>query len=465
MTNYKHSLFIFRRDLRLQDNTALHEALAQSASVSCCFIFDPRQVEASNEYRSNNAIIFMQESLAELADAIAAHKGTLNFFYGVAQTVVEEILNNNPTLDALFINKDYTPFSLKRDAALQQLADKHDRTFHAYDDVMLQEPNTIKNGQNKFYRMFTPFYKKALEVEVAPVVKLARHNFSGLKLKGSEHLEALIKQMAIIPDALEPATRGGSKQAHTILQSIATFDNYTKLHNIPEHMTTLLSAHLKFGTLSVRECYTAFNQKLKNPQPLVRALYWRDFFTYIAYHNPGVFKGPFKEKYNHISWINNTDYFKAWCNGTTGFPIIDAGMAQLNQTGFMHNRVRLIVASFLVKDLMIDWRWGERYFAQKLIEYDPAVNNGNWQWCASTGCDSTPYFRIFNPWRQQEKFDPQCVYIKRWIPQLALYPNKKIHEWYKPIYDKEKTYPRPLVDHHEVSGQVKKYLKSFNAKD
>jgi deoxyribodipyrimidine photo-lyase len=189
-------------------------------------------------------------------------------------------------------------------------------------------------------------------------------------------------------------------------------------------------------------------------------LYWRDFFTHVAYHFPGVFGNAFHERYNEIEWENDAGKFEAWCRGETGFPVVDAGMRELNTTGWMHNRVRMIVAGFLVKDLYVDWRWGEKYFAQRLVDYDPSVNNGNWQWAASTGCDAQPWFRIFNPWRQQEKFDPGCLYIKQWVPELEKYGPEIIHRLYRPD-TRVKNYPEPIVDHKPASSAVKEIYASL----
>jgi len=255
--------------------------------------------------------------------------------------------------------------------------------------------------------------------------------------------------------------RGGTAQAKKIVRSIAHFKNYTTTRDIPALSTTNLSAYLKFGCISIRQIYHAIEQTLGKHHPLIRQLYWRDFFTYLAYHSPFVFGHPYHKKYEKLPWSKNMSFFKAWCQGKTGFPIVDAGMRQLNTTGFMHNRVRMIVASFLVKDLHINWLWGEKYFAQQLIDYDPMINNGNWQWCASTGSDAQPYFRIFNPWIQQKKFDPQCIYIKRWIPELKDIEPKIIHNWFGSHNVEIKQYPRPLIDHKIESALAKKMYKDI----
>ncbi len=229
------------------------------------------------------------------------------------------------------------------------------------------------------------------------------------------------------------------------------------MRDIPSLKTTGLSAHNKFGTLSIRQVYDVF---VATAPDLARQLYWRDFYTHLAYHFPYVFKGAFNKKYDAVAWKNNKAWFERWCLGTTGFPIVDAGMRQLNATGYMHNRVRMIVASFLTKDLHIHWQWGERYFAQKLVDYDPAVNNGSWQWAASTGADAQPYFRIFNPWLQQKKFDEDARYIKTWVPELKKVSVPTIHAWYKqaePLFG----YPLPMVDHAVQSAQAKELFKSL----
>ena len=243
--------------------------------------------------------------------------------------------------------------------------------------------------------------------------------------------------------------RGGRKNAQKVLNRLADFNDYDTDRDIPaKEATTGLSAHNKFGTVSIREVYHAVTDALGSSHTIIRELYWRDFFSHVAFHFPHIFGHAFHKKYEQLEWENSRKKFKVWCDGKTGFPIVDAGMRQLNVTGFMHNRVRMIVASFLVKDLHIDWRWGEKYFAQNLVDYDPAVNNGNWQWAASTGCDAQPYFRIFNPWIQGKKFDLDCIYIKKWVPELRKYSAKDIHRLEKGgALD---GYPEAIVDHSEA---------------
>ncbi|MEM5878630.1 MAG: deoxyribodipyrimidine photo-lyase, partial [Candidatus Aenigmatarchaeota archaeon] len=254
--------------------------------------------------------------------------------------------------------------------------------------------------------------------------------------------------------------KGGRSQALKLIQKISKI-NYSENRNYPFlNSTTNLSPHNKFGTLSIREIYHEF--KKTGDIQLVNELYWRDFFIHIGYHFPHVFKQSFKEKYRKIIWFWDQKKFKLWCDGKTGFPIVDAGMRELNETGFMHNRVRMITASFLVKILGMDWKKGERYFASKLVDYDPSVNNGNWQWIASTGCDSQPFFRIFNPWIQQKKYDPDCIYIKKWVPELGKYAPKEIHNIEK-INLNDKIYPNPIVDYKQsVKNVLQNYKKFLN---
>jgi deoxyribodipyrimidine photo-lyase len=229
---------------------------------------------------------------------------------------------------------------------------------------------------------------------------------------------------------------------------MSRFENYEAERDYPSLQgTTGLSAHNKLGTISIREFYHYVRNELGEGHPLIRQLYWRDFFTHLAYHFPDVFRQAFKEKFRNIRWDYNNSMFHAWCSGSTGFPIVDAGMRQLNATGFMHNRVRMIAASFLVKDLHIDWHLGEMYFASQLVDYDPCVNNGNWQWSASTGADSQPYFRVLNPWLQQKKYDPDCEYIRRWVPELREMSASDIHGLEKKQPPASTGYPSSIVDH------------------
>lgn len=448
---HKKTVFIFRRDLHLDDNTGLIHALTISDVVIPCFIFDPRQVEKKNAYRSMNAIQFMVESLDDLELQIKAKKGRLYRFYGIAEEVIEQLIKKE-NIDAIFVNRDYTPFSIKRDEKIKNQCYKHNVAFYQDNDLLINEPEEVVTANGTPYQIFTPFYRRAVKESVRKPQKIGTANF-------------YIKSITIAPSKkkyLEPLRfdnknlhiHGGRKNVQKILKGLKVFKNYAKTRNYPAIPTTHLSAYLKFGCISVREAYHAIKKALGSHYPLLRQLYWRDFFTHVAYFSPFVFGQPFHEKFAKLKWSKSKKLFKAWAEGKTGFPIVDAGMRQLNTTGFMHNRVRMLVSSFLIKDLHIDWRWGEQYFAQQLVDYDPSVNNGNWQWVASTGSDSQPYFRIFNPWLQQKKFDPHCIYIKQWIPELKKLTPRQIHNLFKEK-TKIKGYSQPIIDHDKENKKAK----------
>jgi deoxyribodipyrimidine photo-lyase len=459
---FKCGLFIFRRDLRLDDNTGLLAALEQCESVIPAFIFDPRQIGNKNQYRSANAIRFMIESLQDLDNQLRKKKARLYCWYGVAEEVVEKLLKSG-TIDAIFCNQDYTPFGLKRDEAIEHACIRHDVSLFSYHDLLLiNNPDSIKTGNGTQYTKFTPFFTKARKFPVKKPRSCRSKNFYTKKFLDAKTLPVILKKLPLSETNNKLLISGGRAAAKQKLRTIGLFKDYARTHDFPWVETTMLSPHAKFGTVSIREIFYAINNSLGDGHPLIRQLYWRDFFTYVAYYSPFVFGQPYQEKYKKIPWENNEKQFQAWWQGKTGFPIIDAGMRQLNKTGFIHNRVRMLVASFLAKDLLIDWRWGEEYFARNLVDYDPAVNNGNWQWCASTGSDAQPYFRIFNPWLQQKKFDRECRYIKTWVPELRNVPPKIIHAWFDVASPKIKNYPRPIVDHATTSVRAKRVFKSVS---
>jgi len=445
MKIFDKTLFIFRRDLRLDDNTGLLMACAQSKQVIPCFIVDPDQVSRKNKYRSIHAMQCMVESLEDLQCQLAKQGGKLYLLYGNAARVVQTLIKKEQ-IDAIFCNKDYTPFSIHRDKLFAQQCKKAGVAFVQTDDALLNEPTSIMTTSGSAYTIFTPYWKAASKHPVSKPQPCYATNFFTGKISIGKTAGLFNKIVPTKNNFL--AERGGRKQALTICKHLELFKHYQKIRDIPSQNTTHLSAHIKFGTISIREAYWAMLHALGSTahQGLLRQLYWHDFYYQVAYHYPHVFGSAFRKKYNSINWSYSKTNFKRWCEGTTGFPIVDAGMRQLNKTGYMHNRVRMIVASFLTKDLLIDWRWGERYFAQQLVDYDPSINNGNWQWSASTGCDAQPYFRIFNPWLQQKKFDPDCIYIKEWVQELADIDIAVIHTWYKDNHIML-DYPRPMVDH------------------
>lgn len=447
---------LFRRDLRLQDNTALYYATSLSDKIIPLFIFDTRQVSENNPYRSDNALDFMITSLSELEKECKGHNGVFSYGYGIVDEVLEKIFKEEK-IDALFFNCDYTPFSRARDEKIIQLCKQYDIICHSYDDLTLTVPGSILNGKNAPYSIFTPFCKKAIESSVAKSLKIDHFKFIHQRVHGFFTLEQVLSHITYHKNS-HKYVQGGTSEGLALLKGLNKFSRYDKTRDIPSLDTTFLGAHIKFGTLSIRQVYYAVLEKTENIT-LIKQLYWRDFFIHLAYHFPYVFKTAFRKEYQDLEWTFNKKYFTAWCEGKTGFPIVDAGMRQLNKTGYMHNRVRMIVASFLTKNLHINWQEGERYFAQKLTDYDPAVNNGSWQWVASTGADAQPYFRIFNPWLQQKKFDPECLYIKRWVPELKNSSSAMIHNYYKNQKEVILNYTLPIVDHAITSAYTKRFLK------
>ena len=446
-------LVIFRRDLRLEDNTALLAAQKDSKEVLPCFVFDPRQVQP-HLYYSPAAAQCMIDSLRDLDRELMQRAGKLNLFYGKPEEILDTLITQEH-IDALYYNRDYTPFSQERDAAIAALCRKRALPWYAFDDALLQPPGQVVKKDGSPYTVFTPFFRKASSLPVAGPRPLPATRF--VRAQGALTWEALFQRIGIEPRG-HPL--GGRSQAVKILERLRDFSVYEDTRDYPFlEMTTGLSPHLKFGTCSVREVYQHIGQLLSAQHSLIRQLYWRDFFTHILFHFPRVLGEAFRPEFQNISWENDEKKFLAWCEGRTGFPIVDAGMRQLVESGFMHNRLRMITASFLVKDLHIDWRWGERFFATRLADYDPAVNNGNWQWAASTGCDAQPYFRIFNPWLQQKKFDEDCRYIQRWIPELRGLPARAIHAWAEQRMGSAHSYPAPIVDHGERAVKIQRLFE------
>ena len=444
MKRYQTSLFIFRRDFRLNDNSALNAALTQSHQVIASFIFDPQQIDP-HPYQSQFGLQFMLQALANLSQQLASCHGRLYFFQENPVILLSQ-LTTLIKLDAIFVNRDYTPFSRHRDEALSCYCQQHSIDFNVYSDVLLNEPEAILKSNNKPYQVFTPFHKycSLLPVKEPQILATGQWVKQEIPLNKPYLLLELKKSSTISLN-------------FSMLDDLSSCKNYSQQHDFPaKNVTSHLAPYLKFGCYSIRQVYFAVANQLGIDHPLLRQFYWRDFFYHIAFHFPQVFGHAFNHRYANIPWRRDEELFWRWAQGTTGFPIVDAGMRQLNETGCLPNRVRMIVASFLVKDLHISWRWGERYFAQRLIDYDPCINNGNWQWAASTGCDAQPYFRIFNPWLQQKKFDPDGDYIKQWVPELRLLSAKKLHELHLSTI---KGYPAPIIDHKQQTDRIKTLFK------
>jgi len=440
----KRSLFIFRRDLRLKDNTGLTNALRDSGEVIPGFIFDPRQT-GRHPYRSDNALQFLAASLAELDRDLRSRGSHLFLFQGEAEKVVSALIRTE-RLDAVYVNRDYTPFSRRRDKAIEDACGEMNVAFVSCGDSLLNEPEAVAKAGGTPYTVFTPFFRasRTLAVRLPQVNAFANYRARKIATEAGDAVYA-----RILPRRNDRLFRtGGRAEALRLLAKMGRLGDYEKTRDLPAvDGTTGLSPHNKFGTISIREFHQAVRKSLGPGHPLLRQLYWRDFFTHVAVHFDRVFGRPFRPEYERLIWNDDPRRFRRWQEGTTGFPIVDAGMRQLNSTGFMHNRVRMVCASFLIKDLRIDWREGERYFATKLEDYDPCVNNGNWQWVASTGCDAAPYFRVFNPWLQQKRYDPEAVYIKRWVPELEKTAPDLVHRLDRVEGRRPGGYPSPIVDH------------------
>jgi deoxyribodipyrimidine photo-lyase len=455
---FKNGLFIFRRDYRIIDNVTLNLAMKECENLFTIFIFTPEQV-VDNTYKSNNAVQFMIESLQELSKEINTHNGKLYTFYGDNNKVIQHCVEDFK-IDAVFFNADYTPYAVKRDKSINTLCEKLDVKVFADHDYYLNPPGTIFNLKKEPYQKFTPYYNSANIKNFTVPYTYKNYNFKKTNYDGKYIIplnDAMKKFTSVNPNILVNGGRTNAKK--TLSRAIKTQDNYAPTHNNLNFQTSTLSAYIKFGCLSIREVYLKF----KNNKDFVRQLIWRDFFANILFSFPQVLKQSLKPKYDDIKW-SNTRYLNKWKTGTTGFPIIDAGMREMNTTGYMHNRARLIVASFLVKTLMINWRHGEKYFSQTLTDYDVASNNGNWQWIMGGGADSQPYFRIFNPWNQSKEYDKDATYIKKWVPELEEVPPKDIHNWYK-VYDlpdfSKINYPKPIVDYDIQKLEVLEKYKAI----
>ena len=456
----KNSLFIFRRDLRLEDNTALNEALKNSENVHCVFIFDPEQRD--HPYFSEAGFQFMVTSLKELETAFHKHNAVLNFCSGkVIDTL--ETLKNEIEFEALYLNIDYTPFAQKRDQNIKTWCIENMVKFNDFHDSTLNAPDDTKKDDGTPYKVFTPYYRNASQNLVREPHTEKLNNLGKESFKICESLKTITGKIQSKENE-KLTVKGGRQEALAIYEKLNK--KYDEQRDFPaQDGTTHLSAHHKFGTVSMRESYYKLSQFYGVDHTVVSELYWHDFFTHVGYFFPHVFEKSFTPKFENLPWENSEEKFNAWCEGRTGFPIVDSGMRELNATGYMHNRVRMITSSFLIKNLEVDWHWGEKYFAQKLLDYDPAINNGNWQWAASTGVDAQPFFRIFNPWRQQERFDKQSDYIKKWIPELKEVSAKDINQWNEAGPNLFTDYPAPIVQHKHTSDKTKQKYRDAHEAD
>jgi deoxyribodipyrimidine photo-lyase len=455
-------IFLFHRDLRLIDNTTLIYQIKQTKNITPIFIFPPEQINPKkNKYFSNNSVQFMIESLYELHTAIKDKNGEMYFFEGNNIDVLKAI-HEKEIIESIGFNIDYTPYALKRDNEIKEWCLKNKIDIYTQEDYVLYD---ILDGQTKnqtthnAYLVFTPFKKYCLQnLNVRPVDKFNSFNFH--KVNSLKNIKYNIKDIdKFYKNNPNISCHGGRTNGLQILKKIENWKDYTVKRDFLTYKTTKLGAHNHFSTVSIREVYYKVLDVLGKNNGIINELHWRDFYVNITYYFPHILEGQiknknksFKKKYDKIKWSYNKKMFNAWCTGTTGFPLIDAAMTQLNTTGFMHNRARMCVASFLTKDLLIDWRLGEQYFATKLTDYDPMSNSGGWQWSSSVGTDAQPYYRIFNIWTQAQKYDKNCDYIKFWLPQLKYIPNKDIHNWFLTYDDYLKDnvkYYKPIINHSE----------------
>lgn len=462
------NIFIFRRDFRIEDNMALNDLLLQDPDIKILpiFIFNPKQINAGeNIYYSKNAVEFMIQCLKSLNSIL---KDRLYFFYGKDIDILNKLIKKFQ-IHTIAFNTDYTPFAKERDKEILEWSNKMNISVITANDY------NLLNNQEKVYEIFTPFYKKLL-ANIKDISEPEYYKKDIINLLYDDYDNKLLKNLLVkdIDKFYGTSNRqlmiiGGRENALKILDRInrGEFKNYEKYRDFPAiDKTTKLSAYMKYGCLSVRETFYTVRRKYGANHGLFRELVWREFYAIIAEKFPKILQGQisginhtFKEKYDNIQWGYNAELWKLFTDGKTGFPLVDAGIRQLKTIGWMHNRVRMVVASFLTKDLLIDWKLGEQWMATYLIDYDPASNNGGWQWASSVGTDSQPYFRIFNPFLQSAKFDPDAHYIKKWIPELKDVPAKSIHNWNED-YIKFDTYYKPIINHKIQSEKTISLFKN-----
>lgn len=413
------SIFWFRRDLRLHDNAGLYHALRSGLPVLPLFIFDTTILGKLPD-RDDARVTFIYRSLLELNSELENHGSSLVIKHGKPLDVWE-LLTEDFNIKAVFTNNDYEPYATQRDAEVSLLLAKKNISFSSFKDHVIFEKSEIVKEDGQPYSVYSAYQRKWYE-------KIRSFHLKSYPTEKYYNKFSHIRP--VIQPSLEEIGFTENKLTFPDKEYLGVLKNYSKTRDIPSIPgTSEIGVHLRFGTLSIRDL--ARNGITQEYRTWLNELIWRDFYAMILWHFPHTAQSSFKKNYDEIRWRNNEDEFRAWCQGKTGYPLVDAGMRQLNSTGWMHNRLRMITASFLTKHLLIDWRWGEAYFARLLLDYDMASNVGGWQWAASSGNDAVPYFRIFNPILQTKKFDPALVYIKKWVPEFAGSLN----------------YPRPIVDH------------------
>jgi deoxyribodipyrimidine photo-lyase len=429
----KIAIMWFRRDLRLSDNAALYHALSSGLPVVPIFIFD-RHILDKLEDKHDRRVEFIYAALQNMQQKLNEIGSTLDVRFGFPEQIWEDLLSEYDVAK-VFTNHDYEPYAIERDDKVRTMLAQSGITFFTYKDQVIFEKDEVTKDDGKPYTVFTPYSRKW------------KATLTGFYLKPyatEEYIDNFFKQQGReIPSLQQMGFSGKGGPFPERMIKAELIKKYKDQRDLPAvRGTSKLGVHLRFGTLSIRQL-AAYARPLS--EGFLNELIWRDFYHMILWHFPYVGRGQaFKKNYDRIAWRNNEEEFKAWCEGRTGYPIVDAGMRELNATGFMHNRVRMITASFLIKHLLIDWRWGEAYFAQKLLDFDLAANNGGWQWAASSGCDAAPYFRVFNPTLQTQKFDPKFEYIRKWVPE----------------FESLTEYPKPIVEHSYARARVLETYKS-----
>lgn len=447
-----HCIFIFRRDLRLRDNKGLNYAINNHKNIIPIFIFTPEQISNKNKFKSNNAIQFMCESLIELDDELRKVSSKLHIFQGKNIDIIKYICKNT-SVSSIIFNKDYTPYAIERDNEIINFCENKKIECNILEDYLLAPISTFNKKDGNPYTVFTPFKNNAMMYDIEKPHFIKVKNLT--KIKDNKFETSEIINFSINENIL---VHGGRKNGLKALKKIKDLKKYNSTRNLMNIPTSQLSAFIKFGCISIREMYWKIVSIFGKTNELLSQIFWREFYFYIAYYFPFVLQGKnYNSKYDKIKWKWSKKNYDAWCNGETGYPIVDAGMKEMNTTGYMHNRSRLITCNFINRLLGIDWRWSEVYFANKLTDYDPSVNNGNHQWVASVGVDPKPYFqRLFNPWIQSKKFDENCEYIKKWLPQLKHIPSTHLHNWEKHYqkYDLDIiNYTKPIVDYKKARAE------------
>ena len=425
MNNECISLFWYRRDLRINDNAALFKALSSNSIVQPIFIFD-KNILDKLENKKDRRVEFIHHALEDIQNKLAEIGSTLWVFYGEPLQIIKNICSEH-NVKNIYANHDYEPYAIARDLSIEEFLKEKSIEFFTCKDQCIFEKNEITKDDGKPYTIFTPYMRK-WKAKLSPfyLKSYPCENFYG------NFKKSRIKKLLSLEEI-------GFKSTNTIFPSnrihAQQIEKYKEQRDFPAISgTSKLSVHLRFGTVSTREIAS---RALELNETWLNELIWRDFYMMILWQFPHVVENSFKPNYDRILWRNNELEFEAWCKGQTGYPIVDAGMRELNETGFMHNRIRMVVASFLTKHLLIDWRWGEAYFAKQLNDFELSSNNGGWQWAAGSGCDAAPYFRVFNPYEQTKKFDHNYEYIKKWVPE---YLSTK--------------YPKPIVDHVYARNRV-----------